>query len=65
MTRLFATARKTLSIRVRGNTVIVEGHRGANRKRYERTFRNRYTLRRFLNARIDRAVDTGYRPVVG
>lgn len=62
MTRTFTTPRKTLTLKVRDNRVILKATKGsATLKFYARSFRNRYTLRRFLSAKIDAAVNAGYR----
>lgn len=61
MTRTFATARKTLTLKVRGSRVILVATKGkATTTRYARSFRNRYTLRKFLSSTIDAAVNAGY-----
>lgn len=47
MTRIFATARKIRTLNVVGLSVVT---RSANGKITTRTFRNRYTLRKFISS---------------
>lgn len=57
MTRILASKHRSLILDVVGQSVVV---RAANGRPTTRTFRNRYTLRKFLSAQIDKASKSGY-----
>lgn len=57
MTRIYATARKTMTIDIVGQSVIIRPTRG---RATTRTFRNRYTLRKFVNATQADATRAGF-----
>lgn len=57
MTRIFATARKTLTLDVVGQSVVLRTAKG---RPTTRTFRNRYTLRKFLSAKVAEAGKQGF-----
>ena len=57
MTRIFATARRTLILDVVGRSVVTRSATGRPRTR---TFRNRYTLRRFVDAQVAAAQKAGF-----
>lgn len=59
MTRTFASARRSVSIRVEGPRVIVRETRGRHAFGYARSFPNRYTLRKFLSETIARVEQRG------
>ena len=56
MTRIFATARKTLQLDVVGQSVVTR----TKGRPTVRTFRNRYALRKFLSEQIAHAAKAGY-----
>ena len=57
MTRIYATPRKTLQLDVIGQSVVVKPHVG---RPVVRTFKNRYTLRKFLSAQVEAASKAGF-----
>lgn len=56
MTRILASARRVKTIDVVGQSVVV---RETGRRPATRTFRNRYTLRKFLSAELAQAAKRG------
>lgn len=56
MTHIFASARKTLILDVVGQSVVLRGAKG---RPTTRTFRNRYTLRKFVAAQLATAAKAG------
>ncbi len=57
MERIYASPSKTLIVKVVNQSVVT---RSANGRPRVRTFRNRYTLRKFLSTQISKAKDNGF-----
>ena len=59
MTRVYASPRRSLELKVSGSRVYRTATSGNTVVRYARSFRNRYTLRRFLTTQVAKATDSG------
>lgn len=58
MERIFASPRRTLILNVVGQSVVTRSATGRRPK--VRTFRNRYTLRKFVSAQVAQAQAKGF-----